>query len=71
MSGAACTPACAVCMGFTHLAFSLGSAERVDELTAELADAGYEVASGPRTTGDGYYESRILGPEGIRLELTA
>ena len=37
--------------------------------TAELADAGYKVASGPRTTGDGYYESFIIGPEGIQIEI--
>lgn len=57
-------------IGFSHLAFAVGSAERVDALTADLASAGYEVVSGPRTTGDGYYESCVLGPEGMRLELT-
>lgn len=57
-------------MGFTHLAFSLGSAEAVDELTERLRADGYEVASGPRTTGDGYYESCVLGFEGARIELT-
>ncbi len=56
--------------GFMHLAFSLGSAAAVDELTARFASDGYEVASGPRTTGDGYYESCVLGPEGTRIELT-
>ena len=56
--------------GFTHLAFSLGSKQAVDELTARLSDAGFEVLSGPRTTGDGYYESSVLGFEGINLELT-
>lgn len=57
-------------MGFTHLAFSLGDARAVDELTARLAADGYEVVSGPRTTGDGYYESCVLGIEGARIELT-
>lgn len=57
-------------LGFTHLALSVGSASRVDELTGELARAGYEVASGPRTTGDGYYESCVIGPDGMRLEIT-
>lgn len=56
--------------GFTHLAFAVGSSEEVDALTARLTAAGYEVASGPRTTGDGYYESCVLGPEGVRLEIT-
>jgi len=58
-------------MGFTHLAISLGSEHRVDELTATLRDAGFVVESGPRRTGDGYYESVVLDPDGNRLELTA
>jgi lactoylglutathione lyase len=57
--------------GWAHVAFSLGSKEEVNRLTSELKDAGYQVVSGPRTTGDGYYESCILGPEDIRIELTA
>ena len=31
---------------------------------------GYPVISGPRVTGDGYYESCILDPEGNRIEIT-
>lgn len=46
--------------GLIHIAFSVGSRERVDELTEELKRDGYEVVSGPRTTGDGYYESLSL-----------
>ena len=45
--------------GFVHIAFSVGSKEKVDELTARLKEDGYEVVSGPRTTGDGYYESCV------------
>jgi lactoylglutathione lyase len=56
--------------GLTHLAFSVGSEERVDALTAALASAGYEVLDGPRRTGDGYYESVVLDPEKNRIELT-
>ena len=56
--------------GLTHLAFSLGSRQSVDELTTRLSSDGYEVVSHPRVTGDGYYESCVLGPEGLRLELT-
>lgn len=56
--------------GFIHLALSVGSAEQVDALTAQLAADGYEVLSGPRTTGDGYYESCICGFEGNQIELT-
>ncbi len=56
--------------GFIHVAFSLGSREKVDELTARLKTDGYEVLSGPRTTGDGYYESCIVAIEGNQIELT-
>ena len=48
----------------------LGSREAVDELTCRLGSDGYEVLSGPRTTGDGYYESCILGPENNLIEIT-
>ena len=56
--------------GFIHIAFSLGSREKVDELTAVLREDGFEVLSGPRTTGDGYYESCIVGVEGNQIEIT-
>ena len=56
--------------GYTHLAFSAGSREKVDELTKTIRNAGYEVISGPRTTGDGYYESCIVAIEGNQIELT-
>ena len=56
--------------GYVHLAFSVGSKEKVDELTERLKQDGYEVISGPRTTGDGYYESCIIGIEGNQIELT-
>lgn len=57
--------------GYVHVAFSLGGKERVDELTERLHADGYEVVSGPRTTGDGYYESCIVAVEGNQIELTA
>ena len=56
--------------GYIHLAFSVGSKEKVDGLTELLRNDGYEVLSGPRTTGDGYYESCILGIEGNQIEIT-
>ena len=56
--------------GYVHVAFSLGSKEKVDSLTAKLKSDGYEVISGPRTTGDGYYESCIVAIEGNQIELT-
>ena len=56
--------------GFIHLSFSVGSKEKVDNLTKVLNEDGYQVLSGPRTTGDGYYESCIVGPEKILIEIT-
>jgi lactoylglutathione lyase len=56
--------------GYIHLAFSVGSKEKVDSLTARLAQDGYTVISGPRTTGDGYYESCVMGFEGNQIEIT-
>ncbi len=56
--------------GYAHIAFSVGSKGRVDSLTAELRNAGYEVISGPRTTGDGYYESCVVVIEGNQIEIT-
>ena len=56
--------------GYAHLAFSVGNIERVNALTARLQAEGYEVLSGPRTTGDGYYESCIVGIEGNLIEIT-
>lgn len=56
--------------GYVHLAFSVGSRERVDQLTGTLTEAGFALLSGPRITGDGYYESCILGPEDNQIEIT-
>lgn len=56
--------------GYIHLAFSVGSPQRVDELTQRLRADGYAVLSGPRTTGDGYYESCVVGIEGNQIEIT-
>ena len=56
--------------GYIHLAFSVGSPEAVNSLTARLKADGYEVMSGPRTTGDGYYESCVVGFEGNLVEIT-
>ena len=56
--------------GYTHLAISLGAREEVDALTSRLQRDGYQVLDGPRLTGDGYYESVILDPDGNRIELT-
>ena len=56
--------------GYSHIAFSVGSIEKVDALTAELIADGYEIISGPRTTGDGYYESCIVAVEDNQIEIT-
>ena len=56
--------------GYAHIAFSVGSMERVNALTQKLKDDGYICISGPRTTGDGYYESCIVGFEGNLIEIT-
>ena len=56
--------------GYAHIAFSVGSKEKVDSLTVTLKSDGYEVVSGPRTTGDGYYESCIVAVEGNQIEIT-
>ena len=56
--------------GYIHIAFSLGSKQAVDDLTKLLLTDGYPVISGPRTTGDGYYESCIIGIEGNQIEIT-
>ncbi len=56
--------------GYIHIAFSIGSAQEVDRLTKQFAEDGFEVLSGPRTTGDGYYESCIVGIEGNQIEIT-
>ena len=56
--------------GYAHIAFSTGSKEAVDSLTLRLKEDGYNVISGPRTTGDGYYESCIIGFEGNLIEIT-
>lgn len=56
--------------GYAHIAFSVGSKEKVDTLTEQLRSAGYEVISGPRTTGDGYYESCIVAIEDNQIEIT-
>ena len=56
--------------GITHMAISVGSRSAVDTLTERLREDGYAVAGESRTTGDGYYESVVLDPDGNRIEIT-
>ena len=58
-------------MGLTHLAIAVGSPLRVDELTTQLRANGFSILDGPRRTGDGYYETVVLDPDGNRVEITA
>ena len=57
-------------IGFIHISIAVGSKDAVDAKTKELLEAGFRVTNGPRITGDGYYESCILGPEEIQIEIT-
>lgn len=57
--------------GLVHFAVQVGSKQKVDELTETLRMDGFKVVGEPRTTGDGFYESVILDPEGNRVELVA
>ncbi len=70
MPGIALGPDGYQALGFVHIAFSLGSEAAVDALTRTIEEAGYEVVSEPRRTGDVYYESVVLDPDGNRVELT-
>ncbi len=60
----------ALSFGLTHFAISVGSKEHVDSLTEQLRTDGFQIAGEPRTTGDGYYESVVLDPEGNHIEIT-
>lgn len=55
--------------GLAHFSISVGSKEKVNMLTERFSNDGYTIASEPRTTGDGYYESAVLDPEGNYIEI--
>lgn len=57
-------------IGLAHFAMAVGSKEKVNSLTEQLRNDGFEIIGEPRTTGDGYYESVVLDPEGNRIEIT-
>lgn len=55
-------------LGLTHLAFSFENREAVLSLTEQLRTEGYRIVGEPRISGDGYFESVILDPDGNRIE---
>lgn len=57
-------------LGIAHFALSVGSETDVNRFTARLKEDGFSIIDGPRRTGDGYYESVVLDPEGNRIEIT-
>ena len=58
-------------LGIIHLAFGVDTPEQVDQKAAQLKKDGHEILSGPRKTGDGYYEFETLDPDNNRLEVTS
>lgn len=58
-------------LGLIHLAFGVETMQEVDAKAKELAAAGFSILSGPRRTGDGYYEFETLDPDNNRIEVTA
>ena len=64
------SPRVADALGYGHIALAVGGKEAVDEKTALLVADAFPLLSGPRTTGDGYYESVVQDPEGNLVEIT-
>ena len=64
-------PAGAERFGLTHVALSVGSEDAVRALTERLRADGHAIVGEPRRTGDGYYESVVLDPDGNRVEIVA
>ncbi len=58
-------------MGLAHFTISVGGKDKVNALTERLRQDNYTILGEPRTTGDGYYESVILDPEGNIVEISA
>lgn len=56
--------------GYAHISIAVGSKEKVDETTKRMVVDGFRCIDGPRTTGDGYYESTVLDAEGNAIEIT-
>jgi lactoylglutathione lyase len=58
-------------LGIIHLAFGVKTIQEVEEKATQLQADGFPVLSGPRKTGDGYYEFETLDPDNNRIEVTA
>lgn len=58
-------------IGIIHIALNVNGKENVNKITEGLKNDGYTIISQPRLTGDGYYESCILDPDGNRIEIIA
>jgi lactoylglutathione lyase len=58
------------CLGIIHLAFGVATIEEVNKKAQELQTDGFKILSGPRKTGDGYYEFETLDPDDNRIEVT-
>lgn len=61
-------------MKIDHIAMYVNDLEKTRDFFIKYFDAksndGYKIVSGPRTTGDGYYESCLIGIEGNQIEIT-
>jgi len=57
-------------LGLIHVAFGVASMNEVDAKAQQLQNDGFKILSGPRKTGDGYYEFETLDPDNNRLEVT-
>lgn len=57
-------------IGWAHISISVGTQQKVNEVSERLLKDGYKIFDGPRTTGDGYYESKLEDPEGNIIEIT-
>ena len=56
-------------VGLAHIAFKVKGNDEVDRLTKHFREQGITIAGEPRLTGDGYYESTLLDPDGNMIEL--
>nr|CAD6436302.1 glyoxalase/bleomycin resistance/extradiol dioxygenase family protein [Rhizobium sp. Q54] len=56
-------------VGWDHIAIALGSEDAVNALAARCKTDGC-LKSGPRWTGDGFYEAVLVMPDGTPVEIT-